>query len=168
LERHRQRLQAEKDGVLIQTAIKQIPLLVKFLASGFPALVLAVVLNGVLVEKAKLPIAAAYAIVLVMQTTINFFLCRYWVFNAAGGRKLASSFTLFAAGILVIRFLDWMVYNFLVSQIGLYFLVAQGLNVLVFALVKFEFSRRLFAVKRSLQSVSKESNTNTGYGNQRK
>ena len=143
---------------MIQKAIKQIPLLVKFLASGFPALVLALVLNGILVEKAKLPIAAAYAIVLVMQTTINFFLCRYWVFEGSGGRKIANSFILFATGILVIRFLDWMAYNFLVSRMGLYFLAAQGVNVVVFALVKFEFSRRLFAAKRVLENVSTESN----------
>ena len=129
----------------------------KFLASGFPALVLALVLNGILVEKAKLPIAAAYAIVLVMQTTVNFFLCRYWVFEGGGGRKIANSFTLFATGILVIRFLDWMVYNFLVSQMGLYFLAAQGVNVVVFALVKFEFSRRLFVDNGVLENGSNES-----------
>lgn len=144
---------------MIQKAIKQIPLLVKFLASGFPALVLALVLNGILVEKAKLPIAAAYAIVLVMQTTVNFFLCRYWVFEGGGGRKIANSFTLFATGILVIRFLDWMFYNFLVSQMGFYFLAAQGVNVVVFALVKFEFSRRLFADNGVLENGSNESNS---------
>ena len=138
---------------MIERVIKKVPLLVKFLASGFPALVLAVVLNGFLVEKAKIPISAAYGIVLVIQTVINFFMCRFWVFDAASGRNLASSFTFFAAGILLIRFLDWMVYNFLVSQIGLYFLVAQGVNVLVFALVKFEFSRRLFLGDRHPASV---------------
>jgi putative flippase GtrA len=151
---------------LIQKAIKQIPLLVKFLASGFPALVLALVLNGILVEKAKLPIAAAYAIVLVLQTTVNFFLCRYWVFQGGGGRKIANSFTRFATGILVIRFLDWMVYNFLVAQMDLYFLAAQGINVVVYALVKFEFSRRLFAEKRVFENG--KIYTKTFYGKQQK
>lgn len=129
---------------MIERVIKKVPLLVKFLASGFPALVLAVVLNGFLVEKAKIPISAAYGIVLVIQTVINFFMCRFWVFDAASDRKLASSFSLFVVGILFIRLLDWLLYNMLTSWIGLFFLIAQGVNVVVFALVKFEFSRRLF------------------------
>ncbi len=124
----------------------QVPLLTKFLLGGVPGLVFAFLLNGFLVEKVDLDLGLAYGIVLGLQTGMNFFVCRFWVFGGSKGGNLFRSFAIFAAGILIIRLFDWSLYYILTEYCGIFFIFAQGINILMFALVKFEFCRRNFPV----------------------
>lgn len=119
----------------------------KFLAVGLPAFLVAVPLNYVLVETAGIPKPWAYAAVLVMQVTVNFFLCKFLVFDAGATGRWKREFAAFAGGILAFRGLDWLVYVLLVEGVGLYYLLVQVMNVVVFSVAKFLYSERVFAEK---------------------
>jgi putative flippase GtrA len=134
---------------LIGRIIQQVPLLAKFLLGGVPGLVFAFMLNGFLVEKVELNLGLAYGVVLSLQTGMNFFVCRFWVFDGTKAGNLFRSFVIFAVGILFIRLCDWTLYYFMTKHVGVFFIFAQGINIMIFALVKFEFCRRIFPVMPS-------------------
>lgn len=114
-----------------------------FLVAGLPAIALAIPLNYSLVTLLQMPAPAAYAVVLVIQVTLNFFCCRWFVFKSPPGTSLWKQYGKFTGGILAFRILDWGVYVFLVQVMGWYFLLVQLLNVFVFALLKFGYSKRV-------------------------
>ena len=118
------------------------PKLLRFLAVGLPAFLIAVPLNWFLVEHAGAPKALAYAIVLVIQVTINFFACILFVFERDTTKSLFSQFIVFMSGILAARVLDWGLYTLLVHTTPIHYLVIQLANVVVFSLAKFAFARR--------------------------
>jgi len=123
---------------LSQTLLK----LLKFLAIGIPAFLVAIPLNYLLVEKLLWHKSAAYALVLVVQVTINFFACILFVFKRDASRSMASQFAIFMSGILAARMLDWALYSFLVRVTPIHYLLIQFFNVMVFSLAKFAFARR--------------------------
>jgi putative flippase GtrA len=116
--------------------------LLKFLAIGIPAFLVAIPLNYLLVEKLFWHKSAAYALVLVVQVTINFFACILFVFKRDTNRSIASQFAVFMSGILAARMLDWALYSFLVRVTPIHYLLIQFFNVMVFSLAKFAFARR--------------------------
>ncbi len=122
---------------------KRLVKLVKFVAVGLPSFLVAIPLNFLLVEKAGMPKAAAYALVMIFQVTINFFMCRYFVFERRTTSSLWKEFTVFFVGISMFRVLDWVVYNALVYGLGLYYIGVQILNVIMFAVFKFVFSEKV-------------------------
>ncbi|MCP5488202.1 MAG: GtrA family protein [Verrucomicrobia bacterium] len=117
--------------------------LFQFLAAGLPAFLLAVPGNYALVEWAGVSKSLAYAIMLVCQVTMNYFMCRWFVFEKKNARAWYIELPAFASGILVIRLLDWTVYIALVHYVGIYYIVAQLFNVFVFAVLKFIFSEKI-------------------------
>lgn len=119
--------------------------LVKFMAAGLPSFGLAVPVNYLLVSHAHLGKPLAYALVMAMQVTINFFMCRRFVFGEQGTGSLARQFGAFFTGIMAFRVADWLLYVLLVNIAGLYYLMAQILNVAVFGIAKFVFSEWVFA-----------------------
>ena len=116
--------------------------LFKFLAVGIPAFLIALPLNYFLVEKLLWPKPAAYALVLVVQVTINFFACIFFVFKRDASRSLASQFAIFMSGILAARCLDWALYSLLVRITPFHYIAIQLFNVVVFSIAKFAFARR--------------------------
>jgi len=118
-----------------------------FLASGFPAFLIAIPLNWVLVKRQGWNSAAAYALVLVIQVIINFFMCRWFVFRENKAVSLRIQFCQFVSGILFFRLADWALYTVLVSGLGLYFLAVQAANTIIFAVMKYNFSRRVMEGK---------------------
>lgn len=116
---------------------------IKFLAIGLPAFVLAVPLNYVLVEFAQLDKLLAYALVLCFQVSLNFVMCRLFVFENKVETGLLAQFVKFFTGIISFRVLDWLLYVALVKA-GVYYLLVQVMNVLVFSVAKFLFARLLF------------------------
>lgn len=122
--------------------------LIKFLIAGVPAFLVAIPLNYFLVTKAGLSKPVAYAIVLVVQVTINFFACRYYVFDAKPGRSLWQSFGAFLGGILLFRLADWGVYVLLTTRLDFHYLAVQFFNVALFGLLKFQFSKLVFEWER--------------------
>ena len=118
---------------------------IKFLAAGLPAFAVAVPANYFLVEVAGVPKSLSYALVLVGQVSMNYFMCRWFVFEKRSTSKWYHDFLLFVSGILFIRILDWVVYVFLVHQVGVYYIAAQLMNVLAFSVIKFLFSERVLS-----------------------
>lgn len=118
--------------------------LLRFMLAGGPAFVVAVPLNYLLVHWVGLSKAPAYAIVLAMQMTVNFFICRAFVFESNRTGKTGKSFLIFANGNILFRLADWLVYSFLTKYFGLPYLGVQLFNVVLFALLKYEFARRVF------------------------
>ena len=114
-----------------------------FLAAGLPSFLLAVPLNWVLVEGFQWFESAAYALVLLFQVTINFFMCRWFVFTDRKQTPVWTQFVQFLSGILLFRLADWALYALLVNVFGLYFLAVQVANIFIFAVLKFNFSRRV-------------------------
>jgi putative flippase GtrA len=116
--------------------------LFKFLAAGLPSFILAVPLNYLLAGILHIPKAPAYAVVLVFQITINFFMCRWFVFEKESATPLWKDFYVFTVGIAFFRLCDWLLYSFLVNTCGFYFLAVQLANVVIFSVAKFLFSER--------------------------
>jgi putative flippase GtrA len=128
--------------------------LVKFVAVGIPSFALAIPLNYALVTWSQFPKPLAYAVVLLLQVTVNFFLCRAFVFDLAPGLSLGRSFIAFLSGIALFRVADWGVYVLLTSFFGVYFLVAQLLNGALFVVLKFQFSKLVFERRGSTAADS--------------
>lgn len=117
--------------------------LLQFLASGLPAFVLAVPLNVLLVEVVGLPSPLSYAAVLFLQVVANFFMLRWFVFPKKSETSALRDFGALLAGVSVFRFLDWCLYTFLVSVLGLPFLWVQLGNVVLFSLARFLYAERV-------------------------
>ncbi len=117
--------------------------LVRFLAAGLPSFLLAIPTNYLLVDRLAVAKPLAYAVVLVGQVTLNFFLCRAFVFEVRGG-SIAREFGQFVAGILGFRAADWFVYVVLVDYVGFFYLAVQLSNVVVFSVAKFAFAEGVF------------------------
>ena len=135
---------------LIANLCERIPLarrgfvLFKFMASGLPSFLLAVPLNYMLVEWAHWHKSLVYALIMTMQVTINFFLCRRWAFDRRDNHALWQEFSAFFTGIMLFRCGDWLVYTVLVRFVPAHYLLVQCGNVVLFGLLKFLFSERLF------------------------
>lgn len=111
--------------------------------AGLPAFLIAVPLNWWLVERAAWDKPLAYAVVLVVQVSINFFACTFFVFRRDRSQRMVRQFLLFMGGILLARGLDWILYRMLVETVPLHYLLLQVFNVVLFALVKFWMARRV-------------------------
>ena len=114
-----------------------------FLAAGLPSFALAVPLNWVLVERFLWHKAGAYALVLCIQVTLNFFMCRWFVFKDRYDSSLWIQYSQFVSGILFFRLADWALYMFLVSVMDFYFLAVQLANVIIFSILKFKLSQKV-------------------------
>jgi putative flippase GtrA len=116
--------------------------LIKFLAVGIPAFLIAIPLNVYLVDHLGWPKPAAYALVLAAQVTINFFACILFVFKRDTSKSMTSQFILFMSGILAARVLDWGLYSILVKTVPIHYIAIQFFNVVIFSVAKFSFARR--------------------------
>ncbi len=118
--------------------------LFKFMASGLPSFLLAVPANYLLVEWAHWNKSLAYALIMAVQVTINFFICRAWVFGRRDQHALWKEFSAFFAGIMAFRCGDWVLYTAMTWLWPTQYLLIQCGNVAVFGILKFLFSERLF------------------------
>lgn len=117
--------------------------LLRFLLAGLPAFLIAIPLNWWLVEHVGWAKPLAYALVLVVQVTINFFACIAFVFRRDQGQRLSRQFLLFMGGILLARLLDWGLYRVLVESVPVHYLLVQVFNVALFSIAKFLMARRV-------------------------
>lgn len=116
--------------------------LIKFLLSGVPAFLVAVPLNILLVEKLHLYKPIAYALVLSVQITINFLLIRFFVFcTSKTSRSWLEQFWGIGFGSLSFRILEWAIYTLAVQVFGIYYVIVQCANVLIFLIPKFLYVR---------------------------
>ncbi|MCX6960808.1 MAG: GtrA family protein [Verrucomicrobia bacterium] len=115
----------------------------KFLAAGLPGIAVAIPLNLLLVKSLGWSPWLAYALVLLVQVSVNFFGCRWFVFQKTDTLSVWKQYFLFLNGILIFRIGDWGLYSLLVGVCHLPILPVQLGNVVIFALMKFRFSERL-------------------------
>lgn len=120
-----------------------------FLVVGLPSFLLAVPINYILVDRLELQMSLAYAIVLLIQVSVNFLLCRVYVFENTSTSSFQRQYLMFLVGIASFRFVDWLLYTILVASTEIYYLYVQLANVLVLSLVKFLYSKRIFEPSRS-------------------
>lgn len=123
--------------------------ILKFLAAGLPAFLVALPLNWLLVSRLGWPKPAAYALVLWVQVSLNFFACFYLVFDRRGGRPTLAQYWLFLSGIAAFRAVDWAAYTAMVEWAGVPYLAAQLVNVTLFAVLKYRFSSSVFEGDRA-------------------
>lgn len=119
-----------------------------FLIAGLPSFMMSVPLNWFLAEKLAVHKSIAYAIVMCFQLSVNFFMCRMFVFRNRRETSVWVQFSQFAAGIFAFRIADWCVYSFFVSVCGFYYIAVQFANVFLFALLKFKFSQSVMEAKQ--------------------
>lgn len=125
---------------------------IKFLVIGLPAFGLALPLNFVLVKWAEWSEPLAYALVLCCQVSLNFVMCRLFVFESRPEDSLFAQFIKFFTGIIGFRVLDWLLYLVLL-HVGIYFMIAQVMNVLIFSVAKYLFARGLFEGNRKPEAA---------------
>jgi putative flippase GtrA len=118
--------------------------LVRFLAAGLPGFLVALGLNWLLVSFGNWPKPLAYALVLLVQFTLNFFVCFYWVFERKTPRPTWRQYWQLLSGVAITRGADWVVYTILTGVAGLPYLAVQLFNVLLFALLRFKFATMIF------------------------
>jgi putative flippase GtrA len=122
---------------------EQTRLFMRFLASGLPSFLLAIPLNIFLVQVLLIHKVPAYCLVLLFQITLNFFVLKRFAFRSPEGSS-ARKFGIFMPGIIIFRILDAALYAFWVQTVGIYYLFAQILNVGLFSIAKFIFSKKVF------------------------
>jgi putative flippase GtrA len=118
--------------------------LIRFLAGGLPGFVAAAGLNWLLVSTGEWPKPLAYAVVLWVQFTLNFYVCFYWVFERKTLRPSWAQYWKLLSGVAVMRGADWAVYTALTEFTGLPYLGIQLFNVVLFALLRFKYATSVF------------------------
>lgn len=116
--------------------------MVKFLIVGLPAFVVAVPLNFFLVEQLEIGKTVSYAFVMAVQVTVNFFMCRLFVFQPSRVKSIWRQFLEFTATIALFRVCDWALYSVLVKTTDINYIVIQCCNVVVFSFAKFFFGKK--------------------------
>ncbi len=117
--------------------------ILKFLLAGCPSFLIAIPLNFFLVTEVNIPKWCSYIIVLIFQVTLNFFLCRKYVFLSNPEKSIFRQFYEFFSAVAIFRLFDWALYVFLVSQFPkVNFVVFQIFNAVFFALIKFFFCKK--------------------------
>ncbi len=119
----------------------------RFGLSGFPAFLLAVAANIFLVGKLHWPKPAAYALVIWMQMSSGFIMCRYLVFAEGREVPLLRAYAQFIASMAAIRFADWCVYTLLVELLTIPYVIAQIATMALFIGIKFLFAKHIFTKK---------------------
>jgi putative flippase GtrA len=122
--------------------------LLKFLGAGLPAFVVAVPLNFWLVDRVGWPKPLAYFLVLFLQVSFNYLMCKVFVFRSEGRRASVGEYAKFTSGLLLFRAFDWGLYVILVEYVGVYYLLAQISNVVIFSIAKFFFAEKLLSKPR--------------------
>lgn len=114
-----------------------------FLVAGIPAFAIAIALNWFLVSKGGWHKSISYALVLFLQISTNFFICRSFVFSSKRTSSILKQYSTFMSGILIIRGIDWILYSLLVNSFGFHYLIVQLFNVAIFSILKYKFSKNL-------------------------
>ena len=132
--------------VFEKNMFKLIKKFVLFLIVGLPAFFVAIPANYVFVEQFSISKPIAYAWVLVMQVTINFFMLRRFVFEQIENASIIKQFLKFIIGISIFRLCDWLLYYLVVEFTSIYYLIVQISNVIIFSVAKYFYSKMILEV----------------------
>jgi putative flippase GtrA len=121
---------------------------IKFLVAGLPGLVIAFPANIFFVEMLRWTKPVAYAIVVWLQLTVGFVMCRLFVFSDGQGLPILKAYANFALRIGFIRLADWSLYTIQVELVHMPYLAAQAINLAIFPVLKFLSVRSVFRGRR--------------------
>ena len=119
----------------------------KFIIAGLPTYTIALLFNYLLVNKLHWPITIAYALVLMVQVSINYFISKRFVFQYKEKTSWLVQYLQFMSGILVFRFFDWLLYSILTQLLPINFILIQLFNIAIFSLLKYRFAKRIIEGK---------------------
>ena len=131
---------------IIQQATRNATLqtFIRFAVTGVPGIVLAFSANFLFVELLHWSKPIAYALVVWIQLTLGFLLCRLFVF-AGRSVPIPKAYLSFTIRIGAIRVADWSLYTALVQIVHTPYLLAQSINLLIFPIIKFLSVRSVFS-----------------------
>ena len=116
----------------------------RFGLSGLPGFVLALALNILLIEVFHWPKPLAYLLVIWMQMTMGFIMCRVLVFPGAGKNSLVTAYVQFAVSMSLIRVVDWALYTSLVELARVPYVAAQISSTILFIGIKYFSAKAIF------------------------
>ena len=118
-----------------------------FMIVGLPSFLVALLINYTIVYYLNWFKPIVYAIVIVIQVSINFFMCRLYVFKNEATTSLSTQGIQFISGSLAFRFFDWLLYSILTQILSIHFTIIQIVNVVIFSLLKYKFAKRVIEGK---------------------
>lgn len=116
------------------------------MSGGVPAFLFAILCNWILVDVIHVPVLLAYIVVLALQIIINFIINHYLVFN----RKDTPTFRMlrqFFWYVIFFQGLSWLTYALMVKVFGIYYLLAQLINIALLSVFKFLWATKIFTKK---------------------
>lgn len=114
-----------------------------FFLAGLPAFLISLALNWIFVSRLNFSISLSYGLVLVIQISINFFLCDKFVFDDFNKTNKFIKFIKFLIIIIFFRLLDFICYLIMVNFFNFYFLFVQIINTIFIGLFKYLFVKRV-------------------------
>jgi putative flippase GtrA len=114
-----------------------------FFLAGLPSFLISIALNWIFVFILNFSVSLSYGLVLVMQISINFFLCDKFVFDDFKKTNKLKKFINFMIIIIFFRLLDFICYLIMVNFFSFYFLFVQIINTIFFGLFKYLFVKRV-------------------------
>lgn len=117
---------------------------VKFLQGGVVMKAIAFALNYLLVTVCSLEVKVAYAIVLVSDFALGFFVNRYFVFKKDHSQSHHRALILFIITGLFFRLCDGATYLFLVEKLHFNIILAQFLSVVIVLGAKYFIYKKVF------------------------
>lgn len=138
---------------------------VRFLAWGFPAFVISLLLNTFLTTTLGWPKPVSYLVALYIQVSINYFICRRIVFDSDPDVPMLPQYLHFMTGVAFFRLLDWGLYSLLVAFVpffAVYYQAAQIFNVVLFSVLRFKFSESIFERKNGIRAPGESGTSGSG------
>jgi putative flippase GtrA len=117
----------------------------RFGLSGLPGFVLGLALNVFLVERGGWPRPVAYGLVVWLQMSCGFVMCRYVVFAEGREVPLLKAYAQFVGSMALIRVADWLLYTLAVEVLAVPFVIAQVSMTAIFIVLKFISAKAIFS-----------------------
>jgi len=122
----------------------------RFGLSGLPGFLLAIGVNILLIEVFHWPKPLAYLLVVWIQMTLGFAMCRVLVFPENPAAPILSAYLQFALSMGLIRIADWSLYTALVEIARFPYVLTQVFTTVLFLGVKFFSAKAIFRPKSTI------------------
>ncbi|MBV9267341.1 MAG: GtrA family protein [Acidobacteriaceae bacterium] len=136
-------------------SFREVARFVRFGLSGFPGFLVAIGSNVLLIERFHWPKPAAYLLVVWLQMTAGFVMCRIFVFSEFE-TPILTAYIQFALSMAAIRIADWTLYTCAVEILRIPYLVAQISTSGLFLGIKFISARAIFRNRPHIPSASRQ------------
>jgi putative flippase GtrA len=131
-------------GKMVDVTAKQIASFVRFGLSGLPGFLIAIAINVWVVERFHWPKPVAYVLVMWIQMSLGWLMCRTVVFRDGQNTSALGSYFQFALSMGIIRIADWLLYTTLVELVKVPYVLAQISTSAIFLFIKFLSAKAIF------------------------